>query len=182
MFQTLRRSSERLHLGRRLLSRAAILSLVAAFPPAALLAHGYKAGAISIAHPWSRQTAPGQTVGGGFLVAANADDKEDRLVSVTSPAAAEVQLHSMAMDGGVMRMRHVTGGLPVQAHGKLELKPGGFHVMFIGLKAPLKLGAKIPATLTFTRAGKVKVEFAVEPISSTGPAAAPAVDHSHAGH
>ena len=169
MFQTLRRSSERLHLGRRLLTRAAILSLVAAFPPSALLAHGYKAGAISIAHPWSRQTAPGQTVGGGFLVAANASGKEDRLVSVTSPAAAEVQLHSMSMDGGVMRMRHVTGGLPVQAHGKLELKPGGFHVMFLDLKRPLAAGESVPAVLTFEKAGAVPVSFKVEAIGASQP-------------
>lgn len=182
MFQTLRCSSERLSFSHRLLARAVIISLAATLPTAAVLAHGYKAGAISIAHPWSRQTAPGQTVGGGFLVATNAGDKDDRLVSVTSPAAAEVQLHTMSMDGGVMRMRQVTDGLPVPAHGKLELKPGGFHVMFIGLKVPFALGAKIPATLTFKRAGKVKVAFAVEPITYTGPSAAPAMDHSHVGH
>lgn len=166
----------------RLAIKLAAPLVAAALPTAAVLAHGYKAGAISIAHPWSRQTAPGQTVGGGFLVVTNAGGKEDRLISATSPAAAEVQLHTMSMDGGVMRMRQVTDGLPVPAHGKLELKPGGFHVMFIGLKAPLKLGAKVPATLTFKRAGKVKVAFAVEAITYTGPSAAPAMDHSHAGH
>ncbi|WP_432788092.1 copper chaperone PCu(A)C [Novosphingobium rhizosphaerae] len=159
---------------------AAALMAAAAVPSAAVLAHGYKAGALSIAHPWSRQTAPGQTVGGGFLVVTNSGAKDDKLVSVTSPVATEVQLHTMSMDGDVMRMRQVTGGLTVPAHGKLELKPGGFHVMFLGLKAPLALGAKVPATLTFQRAGKVKVEFAVEPITSTG--LAPAMDHDHAGH
>ena len=164
----------------RLAPALAATLLAASLPTAALLAHGYKAGAISIAHPWSRQTAPGQTVGGGFLVITNAGGKEDRLVSVTSPVASEVQLHTMSMDGGVMRMRQVTGGLTVPAHGKLELKPGGFHIMFIGLKAPLALGTKVPATLTFQRAGKVPVEFAVEPITSTGPA--PTMEHGHAGH
>lgn len=166
----------------RIAPAVAAALLAASLPSAAVLAHGYKSGAISIAHPWSRQTAPGQTVGGGFLVITNAGGKEDRLISATSPAAAEVQLHTMSMDGGVMRMRQVTDGLPVPAHGKLELKPGGFHVMFIGLKAPFTLGAKIPATLTFKRAGKVKVAFAVEPVTYTGPAATPAMEHSHAGH
>lgn len=164
----------------RTVSMFAAALIAAALPSAAVLAHGYKAGALSIAHPWSRQTAPGQTVGGGFLVVTNSSARDDKLVSVTSPAAAEVQLHTMSMDGGVMRMRQVTGGLTVPAHGKLELKPGGYHVMFLGLKAPLALGAKVPATLTFQRAGKVTVEFAVEPITSTGPA--PAMEHVHAGH
>lgn len=164
----------------RSVSLVATVLIAAALPSASVLAHGYKAGALSIAHPWSRQTAPGQTVGGGFLVVTNSGAKDDKLVSVTSPVATDVQLHTMSMDGGVMRMRQVTGGLTVPAHGKLELKPGGFHVMFLGLKAPLALGTKVPATLTFQRAGKVSVEFAVEPITSTGPA--PATDHDHAGH
>ena len=158
----------------------AVALIAATLPSAAALAHGYKAGALSIAHPWSRQTAPGQTVGGGFLVVTNSGAKDDRLVSVTSPVASEVQLHTMSMDGGVMRMRQVIGGLTVPAHGKPELKPGGFHVMFLGLKAPLALGTKVPATLTFQRAGKVQVEFAVEPITSTG--SSPAMEHDHAGH
>lgn len=164
----------------RFLVRGMAALIALSLPAAAVLAHGYKAGALSIAHPWSRQTAPGQTVGGGFLVVTNAGAKDDRLVSVSSPAATQVQLHTMSMDGGVMRMREVTGGLVVPAHGKLELKPGGYHVMFIGLKAPFQLGARIPATLTFQRAGKVPVEFAVEPITSTGPS--PAMEHGHAGH
>lgn len=164
----------------RSVSLIAATLIAATLPSSAVLAHGYKAGALTIAHPWSRQTAPGQTVGGGFFVVTNSAAKDDKLVSVTSPVATEVQLHTMSMDGGVMRMRQVTSGLAVPAHGKLELKPGGFHVMFLGLKAPFALGAKVPATLTFQRAGKVSVEFAVEPITSTGPA--PATDHDHAGH
>lgn len=165
----------------RFLACGAAVLLAVSLPSAALLAHGYTAGALFIAHPWSRQTAPGQTVGGGFLVVTNSGAKDDRLLSVTSPVAPQVQLHTMSLDGGVMRMREVTGGLLVPAHGKLELKPGGFHVMFIGLKAPLQLGTKVPATLTFQRAGKVAVEFAVEAITYTGPSAAPA-EHGHAGH
>jgi len=164
----------------RSVSFNAVALIAATLPSAAALAHGYKAGALSISHPWSRQTAPGQSMGGGCLVVSNSDAKDDKLVAVTSPAAAEVQLQTMSMDGGVMRMRQVTNGLTVAAKGKLELKPGGFHVMFLGLKAPLKLGSKVPATLIFQRAGKVKVAFAVEPITSTGPA--PSAEHSHAGH
>lgn len=141
------------------------------------IAHSYKAAGLAIGHPWSRETAPGQSVGGGFLTVANPGKTDDRLIAVASPIAAQVQLHTMTMDGGVMRMREVTGGLTVPAGGTLELKPGGYHIMFIGLKKPLKAGERVPATLTFQRAGKVQVAFAVQPATSAGPMEMP-----HAGH
>lgn len=141
------------------------------------LAHGYQAGSLAIQHPWSRETAAGQAVGGGFLTIANPGAAEDRLLSGTSPVAAEVQLHTMTMDGGVMRMRQVKGGIAVPAKGRLELKPGGYHIMFIGLKQQLRQGERFPVTLRFKRAGTVTVQFAVQPVGSAGP-----VEGGHAGH
>ncbi|GHD04009.1 copper chaperone PCu(A)C [Novosphingobium pokkalii] len=141
------------------------------------IAHSYQVSGLAIGHPWSRETAPGQSVGGGFLTVTNRGKTDDRLIAVTSPVAAQVQLHTMTMDGGVMRMREVTGGLAVPAGGTLELKPGGYHIMFIGLKKSLKAGERVPATLTFQRAGTVQVAFAVQPATSTGPMEMP-----HAGH
>jgi copper(I)-binding protein len=143
----------------------------------AAVAHDYQAGSLTIQHPWSRETAVGQKVGGGFLIISNKGAKEDRLLSGASPVAAEVQLHTMSMDGGVMRMRQVEGGIAIPAKGALELKPGGYHIMFIGLKRPFKQGERVPVTLRFQRAGKVTVQFAVQPIGSTG-----AMESGHAGH
>jgi hypothetical protein len=143
----------------------------------AALAHGYQNGNLTIQHPWSRETAPGQAVGGGFMTITNKGASEDRLVSGTSPVAAEVQLHTMTMDGGVMRMRQVEGGIAVPARGALELKPGSYHIMFMGLKRQLRQGERFPVTLRFQRAGRVTVQFAVQPVTSTGP-----MESGHAGH
>ena len=143
----------------------------------ATLVHADPSSDLSIRNPWARETAVGQTVGGGFMTIANNGAREDRLLSGTSPAAAEVQLHSMTMDGGVMRMRQVTDGIAIPAHGTVELKPGGYHVMFIGLKHPLRRGDTVPVTLRFQRAGTIRMQFAVQPVGSSGP-----MGGDHAGH
>ena len=85
----------------------------------------------------------------------------DRLVGASSPASARMEMHEMAMEKDVMRMREVKG-IDVPAKGAAELKPGGFHLMFMELKAPLKAGDKVPVTLKFEKAGEIKTEFAVE--------------------
>ncbi len=157
--------------------KALALGAVVALTATAAVAHGYRVGALSIQHPWSRETAVGQAVGGGFLTIANGGTRNDRLLSGTSPLAAEVQLHAMTMDGGVMRMRQVTGGIAVPAKGSVELKPGGYHIMFMGLKRQLRQGERFPVTLRFQRAGSVTVQFAVQPVGSTGP-----MEGGHAGH
>lgn len=143
----------------------------------AAVAHGHRAGPLSIQHPWSRETAVGQAVGGGFLTIANNGSREDRLLSGTTPVAAEVQLHTMTMNGGVMRMRQVTDGIAVPAKGSVELKPGGYHIMFMGLKRQLRQGERLPVTLRFQRAGNVAVQFVVQPVGSTGP-----MEAGHGGH
>jgi periplasmic copper chaperone A len=135
------------------------------------LAHSFKLGAIDIGHPWARPTAAGQVAGGGYLKLTNAG-AADRLVSVSSEVATSVELHTMRMDGNVMRMRQVDG-IDLPASQTVELKPGGFHIMFMGLKAPLKEGSSFPAKLTFEKAGEVMVEVKVEQ-----PKAA-VVEHKH---
>lgn len=157
--------------------KALALGAVVTLTASAALAHGYRTGALSIQHPWSRETAVGQAVGGGFLTIANSSTRDDRLLSGTSPVAAEVQLHTMTMDGGVMRMRQVTDGIAVPAKGSVELKPGGYHIMFMGLRRQLRQGERFPVTLHFRRAGNVTVQFAVQPVGSTGP-----MEGGHAGH
>lgn len=151
------------------------------FLPAALLAaslaatsafaHDYKIGAIEVGHPWSRATPPTAPSAVGFLTLANKGTAPDRLVSIQSPAAKQVELHEMKMDGNVMRMRELEKGVALAPGQTVELKPGGYHVMFIGLKAPFVKDQKVPATLVFEKAGKVDVEFSVEALGASAPAA-----------
>jgi copper(I)-binding protein len=122
------------------------------------LAAGAAFAQVQVEGAWARPTVPGQPAGGGYLAMTAATG--DRLVSGSSSAAARVELHPMAMKGDVMEMREVTS-IDLPAGKKVELKPGGLHLMFIGLKAPLKVGAKIPVTLKFEKAGEVKVDFTV---------------------
>jgi copper(I)-binding protein len=126
------------------------------------LAHDFKLGTLEIDHPWSRATPPGAKVAGGYLAIANHGGEADRLVSVTSAIADKAEVHEMAVKDGVMTMRPVEGGVEIPAGGKVELAPGAYHVMFMGLKSQPTAGEKFPATLTFEKAGSVEVEFAVE--------------------
>ena len=92
----------------------------------------------------------------------------DRLVAATAEIAGRAEIHEMAVKDGVMTMRPVTGGVPVPAGGKVALKPGSYHLMFLDLKRPLKPGEQFAGTLTFEKAGPVAVTFAVQPIGATG--------------
>jgi copper(I)-binding protein len=136
-------------------------------------AHEYSLGPLLIEHPWTRPTVPGQGTGGGYLGLHNRGSAADRLLGASSSAASRVEVHEMRMEGDVMRMREI-GTLALPAGGRIKLEPGGLHLMLFGLKAPLKLGDKLPLTLRFEKAGRVDVMLHVE----SGPAAAPA-DHKH---
>ncbi|HRD46056.1 MAG TPA: copper chaperone PCu(A)C, partial [Caulobacter sp.] len=133
------------------------------------------AGAVSVTDAWSRPGAQGGN-GAGFLTIANNGAAADRLVSAASPVAGRVEIHeSMIMDGKAM-MHPRPGGATLPAGAKVVFKPGGWHLMFIGLKQPLKAGETFPVTLTFQKAGKVTVDFAVR---AGAPAAASAPEHKH---
>ncbi|WP_051661031.1 copper chaperone PCu(A)C [Bosea sp. 117] len=125
-------------------------------------AHEYKLGTLEIAHPWARMTPAGAKVGGGYLTVANAGDAPDRLVGVTAEVADHVEIHEMSVKDGVMTMRMLPDGVEVPAKGEVKFAPGGYHLMLMGLKQPLKQGERVKGTLTFTKAGTVAVEFAVE--------------------
>jgi copper(I)-binding protein len=142
----------------------------------------HAAGPISIENGWSRATAAAQTVGGGFMTIVNAGKTDDRLVSATSPVAAEVQIHDMKMEDGVMRMRQFADGLAVPAGARVELKPRSLHLMFMQLKAPLAAGQSFPVTLKFEKAGAVTTQFRVEAMGAAAPAPAKKPDaapHHH---
>lgn len=127
---------------------------------------------IAITAPWSRETAEGQDAGGAFMTIANTGTGADRMTGGSTPVAGEVQVHTVDMANGVMRMRQLTDGLEIPAGGSVTLKPGSFHIMLMGLKRPLEQGDAIPLTLTFEKAGPVEVELVVEPVGSQGPDAA----------
>ncbi len=133
-----------------------------------------KAGPLTLAQPWSRATPGGAKVGGGYLTITNAGPTPDRLVGGSFPFAAKVEVHEMRMDGDVMRMKPVEGGLEIGPGATVELKPGGFHLMFMDLKEPLKEGQTIKGTLVFEKAGSVAVEYAVR-----GMGGAASSEHKH---
>lgn len=132
---------------------------------------------ITIEDPWTRATAPGQTVAGGFMTLVNAG-ADDRLLRASSPVAKDVQIHNTSMDGGVMRMRHLPDGVAVPAGARVEFKPRALHLMFMELKAPIAAGSTVPVTLEFERAGKVETTFRVQATAAPAAPAAPA-GHDH---
>jgi len=143
---------------------AAALSLAFALVVAALpvSAHDYTLGDLKIGHPWSRATPPSAKVGAGYLSIANRGGAPDRLVSAVSSVAGRVEIHEMKMDAGVMRMRELAQGLALPAGETVALRPGGYHLMLMDLRAPLREGTPVPVTLVFERAGRIEVELKVE--------------------
>lgn len=124
-------------------------------------AHDFKAGDLHIDHPWSRETPAAARVAGGFLVIHNSGGA-DRLVSVSSDISDRSEIHEMAVRDGVMTMRPLADGLEIPAGGTVELAPGGYHLMFIGLTRQPRQGESFTAELVFEKAGTVAVEFTVE--------------------
>jgi periplasmic copper chaperone A len=125
-------------------------------------AHGYTLGELAIGHPWTRATAPSAKVAGGYLVIENKGREADRLVSASFSQSTTVELHEMAVEQGIMRMRELPKGIAIPAGGKVELKPGGLHLMFMNLTGGLKEGETPKGVLVFERAGRIEVEFKVE--------------------
>ncbi len=116
---------------------------------------------VEIGQPWARATAPGAKVAAGYMSIRNKAASADRLVGVSSAAAARVETHVTLRDGDIMRMREVKG-YDIPAGGSFELKPGGAHLMFVDIRQPFREGERVAATLTFEKAGEIKVEFQVE--------------------
>ncbi|MER9330160.1 copper chaperone PCu(A)C [Mesorhizobium sp. M0488] len=154
----------------RILSRfqerlgVAVLAFVLVFSGGvqSAFAHEFKAGDLEIGHPWSRATPTGAKVAGGYFTITNKGSAPDRLVSISSDVSDKAELHEMGVKDGIMTMRPVAGGLEIPAGGKVAVAPGGYHLMFIGLKRQPKQGETFSATLTFEKAGPVSVDFAVE--------------------
>jgi copper(I)-binding protein len=131
---------------------------------------------IEVAGAWARPTVGESRMSAAYMTIANKGDTDDRLKSASTPKAKAVELHQTTMTAdGVMQMRKVEDGLPVEAGASLVLKPGGTHLMLLGLEDALKVGEELVLTLEFANAGPIDV---VVPVSATVPAT-PGANHEH---
>ena len=137
--------------------------------PDAAASRSYTLGEIEIGSPWARGSSlPGRQDGAGFFTVTNKGTAYDRLISASSPAAERVEIHAIKVVGDGLRMRERENGLALPPGVTLTLKPRGYHLLLIGLKAPLELGALMPVTLTFEEAGKIDLELVVAAAGPVG--------------
>jgi periplasmic copper chaperone A len=123
-------------------------------------AQEFKPGDIVISNPWSRATPMGAKVGAGYLLIENRGNRPDHLLGGSLEAAAGFEIHDVVVEDGVMRMRELKD-IELPPGGSVEAKPGGRHIMFVGLLHPLAAGEKARGALQFEHAGRVEVEFEV---------------------
>ena len=126
-------------------------------------------GPIAIKQAWTRVTPPGAKVAGGFMTITNTGKEADRLIGGTATIAGHLEVHEMSMDGGMMKMRELSGGLEIRPGQSVVLKPGSYHVMFMDLKASLAAGAPVKGTLKFEKAGSVDISYDVAPLGAKSP-------------
>jgi copper(I)-binding protein len=154
------------------LAAALTLALALLLAPSLARAHD----GVHVNDAWARATLGGAKTAAGYFTIVNHSDKAERLLSASSPAAGRVEIHEMAMVGSVMQMRPLPKGIDVKGKETVELKPGGYHLMFLDLKGPFAAGTKVPVTLKFEREGEVKVEIEVRDARAGAPAPGA---HSH---
>ena len=126
-------------------------------------------GQLEVRDAWARAT-PGKAENGAAYLTIGSPTA-DRLVSIATPVAQRAELHTMSMKGGVMEMRPLAG-LDIPAGQPVSLKPGGEHIMLLGLNQPLREGQSFPLTLNFEKAGPREVTVSVEKPGAAGPAKA----------
>ncbi|MGA8008422.1 MAG: copper chaperone PCu(A)C [Thiomonas sp.] len=135
-------------------------ALMMAVAPAAM---AQRAGDIEVTQAQALPSIPGARNGGGFLTIINHGKVDDKMVAASSTVCGHVELHTMSMENNIMRMREV-GEIPVPAGKTLRMRPGsGYHLMFMDLKAPLKVGAMVPVTVKFAAGGQMELQLKVEP-------------------
>jgi copper(I)-binding protein len=162
--------------GRIMKNLTLMLAGVAALMVAAAASAGAqetKAGDLVITQPWSRATPTGAKVAGGYLTIENKGSAPDRLVGGAGDVAGKLEIHEMAMNNGVMTMRPLDKGLTIEPGKTVKLAPGGYHLMLMDLKNPLKQGEKVPLMLEFEKAGKVTLSLDVQGVGAQAP-----MDHS----
>ncbi len=142
------------------------LLLLAAHSPA----FAQQAAPVEAQGAWARATPPHASTGAIYLTLTS--PAGDKLTGASSPVASTAGVHEMRMDGNIMRMRAIQGGLDLPAGKPVTLAPGGYHIMLEGLKAPLKPGQAVLVRLTFQKAPPLEVEAQVQAIGAPGPGAA----------
>lgn len=151
-----------------------------ALAPLSAAAQTASAPGIKAEAAWARPTSSGQKVAGAYVKLTS--PAAATLVGAASPVATSVEIHEMKMEGDVMRMRAIDK-LPLPAGQTVELKPGGLHLMLMGLKQQLKTGDRIPLTLTVQGAQGQPATVAVEAtVAEAGAKTAPDAAHDHGGH
>ncbi len=156
-------------------SRMSLAALVAAFLTTPLLttavmAEDFTVGTLKVEHPWSRATAKTAQTGLVYMVIENGGKAVDRLLSVSSPVAEMVMLHTHIDNNGVMKMQEVMS-IDIAPGATIKLAPNGLHVMLMGLKAPLMKDTKFPLTLTFEKAASITVQVEVQGAGDIEPTA-----------
>lgn len=124
---------------------------------------------VEVRNAWSRATPGGARVAAGYMLILNQGAADDRLLGVRATAAERIEMHETRQDGEILRMREVTG-YAIPANGSYELKPGGAHLMLVNIKAPFKVGDRVPVVLKFARAGEIKAELHVGHQPDSAPA------------
>jgi copper(I)-binding protein len=148
---------------------AGATALHAVLTTSAAAAGDYDVGSIHISQPWSRATPKGATTGAGYMTLSNKGATPERVSCVSDDASAQCQIHTMTMEGGVMKMRPVEGGLEIKPGESVALKPGGNHMMFLALKHPLEQGQTVKVTLKFDHAGTIDIDYPVLAIGAPAP-------------
>jgi periplasmic copper chaperone A len=167
---------------KRMITAFLFASFVAWVFATSLRAEDVKAGDLVISQAWTRATPNGAKVGGGFLTIENKGSAPDRLIGASADGAGKIEVHEMAMNDGVMKMRPVDGGFTIDPGKTVKLAPGGLHLMMMDLKNPLKQGDKMPVTLEFEKAGKVAVGLDVQAVGAPAPAAGGGMDMKKMDH
>ena len=150
----------------RITRRGLIAGTAALIATRAFAHHDFTLGDLRIGHPWTR-AAGANTNGAGYMTLRNTGTRPDKLIAASTPLARTVELHTHIREGEVMRMRPVAD-IPVPAGQTVRLRPGGLHVMLIGLTEPLRQGAEVPLTLRFEQAGEVRITLEVQAAGSPG--------------
>lgn len=153
----------------------------AVFVASAVAAHEFKVGTLDIGHPWSRPTPKDANIAGGYLTITNKGKVADRLIGGASPAAGQIEVHEMANVDGVTKTRALANGLEIKPGKTIELKPGSYRILLLGLKEPFEPGEKVKGTLVFEKAGTVEIVYNVAENgeASNGPASGGATLRKH---